>query len=109
MIKEVSAVSGACLMTRRAVFEAAGGLDERFPTVLWDVDYCLRVRALGHRILCTPLAELTWGGAARSGRIEPVGEAARTFAEAWGGVDEIAEPYLNGNVLWPSPLSLRLD
>ena len=61
VIKEMSAVSGACLMTRRAVFEKAGGLDERFQRELFDVDYCMRVRELGHRVLCTPLAELTCG------------------------------------------------
>jgi len=47
VIKESSAVSGACLMTRRVVFEQASGMDERFARALFDVDYCLRVRALG--------------------------------------------------------------
>jgi hypothetical protein len=31
------------------------------------------------------------------------------FAERWGGIDEVEEPYLNVNVLWPTPLSLQLD
>jgi O-antigen biosynthesis protein len=109
VIKEVSAVSGACLMTKRAVFEATGGLDERLHRALWDVDYCLRIRALGHRVLCTPLAELTWGGTPRSRSAEPSAEDARVFAERWGGEDQVSEPYLNENVLWPNPLSLRLD
>jgi GT2 family glycosyltransferase len=109
VIKEMSAVSGACLMTRRTVFEQTGGFDERFQRAYWDVDYCMRVRALGHRVLCTPLAELTWGEAARSDGGDIAGRDARTFAERWGGVDEVEEPYLNVNVLWPAPLSLRLD
>ena len=104
----MSAVSGACLMTRRDVFEQAGGLDERFSRALWDVDYCLRLPALGHRVLCTPLAEMTWGEAARAGA-DATGQDARTFADRWGGVGEIDDPYLNKNVLWPAPLSLRLD
>ncbi len=109
VIKEMSAVSGACLMTRREVLDRAGGLDERFRRAFWDVDYCMRVRALGRRVLCTPLAELTWGEAARADGGDIAGQDARTFAEQWGGVDDIAEPYLNVNVLWPTPLSLRLD
>jgi GT2 family glycosyltransferase len=109
VIKEMSAVSGACLMTRRDVFEHAGGLDELFSRALWDVDYCLRIRALGNLVLCTPLAEMTWGEAARAGGADLTGQDARTFAERWGGVGEIDDPYLNKNVLWPAPLSLRLD
>jgi GT2 family glycosyltransferase len=42
-VRNVSAVSGACLLTRRSAFEAAGGLDERL-TRAWDVDYGLRLR-----------------------------------------------------------------
>jgi O-antigen biosynthesis protein len=106
VIKEMSAVSGACLMTRREVFEAAGGLDERFTRTLWDVDYCMRIRTFGHRVLCTPLTEMTWGEAARAGAIA---KDARTFAQRWGDVYAIDDPYLNRNVLWPAPLSLRLD
>jgi len=109
VIKEMSAVSGACLMTGRALFEEAGGLDERFSETLWDVDYCMRTRALGHRVLCTPLAEMTWGDAARARGAAATGEDARAFVERWGGIDEIEDPYLNVNVLWPAPLSLRLD
>jgi GT2 family glycosyltransferase len=109
VIKEMSAVSGACMMTRRDVFDAVGGLDERFHRALWDVDYCIRVRRLDNRVLCTPLAEMTWRDAAREAGGDISGGDARTFASSWGGIDEIDEPYLNANVLWPTPLSLRLD
>jgi O-antigen biosynthesis protein len=109
VIKESSAVSGACLMTRRDVFEQTGGLDERFGRALFDVDYCMRVRALGHRVLCTPLAELTWGDAERSVWGERSDRDAEVFVETWGESNRIEDPYLNRNVLWPNPLSLRLD
>jgi O-antigen biosynthesis protein len=108
VVKEMSAVSGACLMTGRDVFDQAGGLDERYSRAFWDVDYCLRLPAVGRRVLCTPLAEMTWGEAARAGA-GTAGQDARRFAERWGGVGEIDDPYLNKNVLWPAPLSLRLD
>ena len=45
--REVIAVTGACLMTRRAVFESLGRFDESHNVVLNDVDYCLRVREHG--------------------------------------------------------------
>jgi O-antigen biosynthesis protein len=109
VVKEMSAVSGACLMTRREVFEEAGGLDEQFRRAFWDVDYCMRIRSLAYRVLCTPLAEMIWGEAARAGGTDVTGVDARTFAERWGSIDEIEDPYLNVNVLWPAPLSLRLD
>lgn len=108
VIKEASAVSGACLMTRRAVFERAGGLDPIYRRALLDVDYCLRVRQLGLRVLCTPLAELTWGDAERGETGDGSGWDARTFTERWGSSETLPDPYLNANVLWPNPLSLRL-
>jgi GT2 family glycosyltransferase len=108
VIKEMSAVSGACLMTRRDVFNDAGGFDERFSRSLWDVDYCMRIRALRHRVVCTPLAEMTWGEATRSS-VGMMTADARTFAQRWGSLGEIDDPYLNVNVLWPEPLSLRID
>lgn len=109
VIKETGAVSGACLMTRRAVFEQAGGMDERFLHSFHDVDYCLRVRELGRRVLCTPLAELTWGAAPRTHAVSGDAADERAFTERWAGADGIQDPYLNSNVLWPNPLSLRLD
>ncbi len=108
VIKETSAVSGACLMTRRAVFERAGGIDPIYRRSLLDVDYCLRVRRLGLRVLCTPLAELTWGDAERGGTEDGSGWDERTFIDRWGEAGEIRDPYLNDNLLWPHPLSLRL-
>jgi GT2 family glycosyltransferase len=57
-IRECSAVTGACLMTRREVFETLGGFDETFAVNFNDVDYCLRVRASGFRVMFTPYARL---------------------------------------------------
>lgn len=50
--REVSAVTAACMVTWRATFEAVGGLDEtRLPVAFNDVDYCLRIREAGWRIV----------------------------------------------------------
>ncbi|MGQ9896256.1 MAG: glycosyltransferase family 2 protein [Acidobacteriota bacterium] len=59
VVREVSAVTGACLAIRREVFTAVGGLDaEHLPVAFNDVDLCLRVWEKGYRVLVTPYAEL---------------------------------------------------
>jgi GT2 family glycosyltransferase len=56
--REVGAVTGACLATTRAVWDEMGGLSEDFAVAFNDVDFCLRVRASGRRVIWTPYATL---------------------------------------------------
>ena len=56
--QEISAVTGACLMVKRSVYEEVGGLDEEFAVALNDVDFCLRVREKGYLVYLTPEAKL---------------------------------------------------
>lgn len=56
--QNLSAVTGACLLVRRKLFEEAGGLDERFPVEFNDIDFCLRLLEHGYRNVWTPFAEL---------------------------------------------------
>jgi O-antigen biosynthesis protein len=59
VLRNVSAVTAACLLTRHALFQAVGGLDEHnLGTAFHDVDYCLRLREEGRLTLWTPFAEL---------------------------------------------------
>ena len=59
MTRNCSAVTGACLMTRRQSFEEVGGFDEQnLPTCFQDVDYCLKLEEKGYRIIYTPYAKL---------------------------------------------------
>lgn len=59
LIQDLSAVTFACAMTRRDVFDRVRGLNERDLTIAFnDVDYCLRVRELGLRVIYTPCAKL---------------------------------------------------
>jgi GT2 family glycosyltransferase len=53
-----SAVTAACLVTRRQVWEEIGGFDEELAVSFNDVDYCLRARARGWHTVWTPSAEL---------------------------------------------------
>ena len=56
---DVAAVTGACLVTTRAVWDQLGGLDEDGLAVAYnDVDYCLRARSVGLRVVLTPHARL---------------------------------------------------
>ena len=66
--RNVSAVTGAVLMVRRAVFEEVGGFDERIAVALDDVDLCLRIRERGYRIVYTPEATLIHHEGATRGR-----------------------------------------
>jgi GT2 family glycosyltransferase len=99
IVRNYSAVTAACLMTRREIFEALGGLDERFATDFNDVDYCLRVRAAGYRIVATPFAKLYhFEGASFGNRLHVLNPAeVRLMSERWAHV--IAhDPYYNPNL-----------
>lgn len=56
--QSVSAVTAACLVVRRQVFEQVEGFDTSLGVAYNDVDFCLRVRAAGYRNVWTPYAEL---------------------------------------------------
>src|SRR5438094_894140 len=47
---QIRVLTGACLLVRREIFEAAGGFDASFRNGMEDVDFCLRLGALGHEI-----------------------------------------------------------
>lgn len=59
LVQDLSAVTGACLIMRKELYERVGGLDEENLTVAFnDVDLCIKVREAGYRNLWTPYAEL---------------------------------------------------
>jgi GT2 family glycosyltransferase len=67
--REVDAVTGACLMTRRNLFLKLGGMDERtFSVAFNDADYCLRVREASGRVICDSRARLYHHELATRGR-----------------------------------------
>jgi GT2 family glycosyltransferase len=58
LVQNVSAVTAACCLVRRSVYDEVGGLDERLAIAFNDIDFCLRVNAAGYRNVWTPYAEL---------------------------------------------------
>ncbi|WP_170118369.1 glycosyltransferase family 2 protein [Phreatobacter oligotrophus] len=69
--QSLSAVTGACLLTKRGPWSEVGGFDEQdFKIAYNDVDYCMRLRKRGYRILWTPFATLTHHESASRGSDE---------------------------------------
>ena len=95
--RNYSAVSGACMMTRRDVFDEAGGLDERFPADFNDVDYCLRLRRAGYRIVYTPYAQLYHLESGSLGWRVRTSSETHLMKQLWGEVVE-RDPYYNPNL-----------
>ncbi len=96
---EVSAVTAACLLTDRSLFLAVGGFDGmHFPVNYNDVDYCLKLRARGLRVVQTPYAKLLHRQSAsrgldlRADQHERLQREIRNLREAWGDV-LLADPY----------------
>ena len=58
LAQQLSAVTGACLLVRRSLFEAVGGLDGRDASAFNDVDFSLRIGETGHSVVYAPQAEL---------------------------------------------------
>ena len=56
--QNMSAVTAACLMVKKSIYEAIGGLDEKFAVAYNDVDFCLRVDQAGFKNVFTPYARL---------------------------------------------------
>ena len=102
--QNVSAVTGACLMVKKDIYEALGGLDEAFRVALNDVDFCLRVREKGYLNVFTPFAELYHFESASRGMDVVDEEKARRyeeecalFRERWKELLAKGDPYYNPN------------
>ncbi len=57
-VQEVTAVTGACILLRHSLYESLSSLDESLAVSFSDVDLCMKARAAGFRVLCTPFATL---------------------------------------------------
>jgi glycosyltransferase involved in cell wall biosynthesis len=99
-----SAVTGACLIVRKSVYEKAGGLDvENLKVAFNDVDFSLKVRRLGLQNVWTPYAELYHLESASRGREDSEAKRERFLREVkymitrWG--NELgADPYYSPNL-----------
>lgn len=99
----LSAVTAACLMVRRSVYQEVGGLDEKIKVAFNDVDFCLRVREAGYRNVWTPFAEMYHHESASRGHEDNPEKVARFNAEVdfmkarWGHMLN-QDPYYSPNL-----------
>ncbi len=114
--QNVSAVTGACLLVKKRLFEEAGGLDEGFAISLNDVDFCLKLREKGLLNVFTPFAELYHYESVSRG-LDNEGEKAKRynqeserFRNKWKDVLEKGDPYYNPNFsLDRSDFALKIE
>ncbi len=115
-IQNLSAVTGACMMVKRRVFEEVGGFEERLPVAFNDVDFCLKVRQRGYLIVWTPFAELYHHESKTRGAEDTPSKQARFlreieyFRRKWKDFLDRGDPYYNINLtLNREDFSLNLD
>jgi O-antigen biosynthesis protein len=104
LVRNVTAVTGACLMLRRQAYFDAGGLDEvSLPVAFNDIDLCLKLVAQGYRNVWTPFAELYHKESVSRGSDQTGENAARyardvaTMRQRWGDLLD-HDPYWNHNL-----------
>lgn len=101
--QDVSAVTGACLMVKKSLFDQLKGLDETFAVALNDVDFCLRLRSLGLLNIFTPFAELYHYESKSRGldnqkeKAIRYNEEVKRFRERWKAILDSGDPYYNKN------------
>ncbi|GAB3483154.1 glycosyltransferase [Polaromonas eurypsychrophila] len=104
LTQTMSAVTAACLLVRRDVYEKVGGLDETNLKIAFnDVDFCLKVREAGYRNLWTPYAELYHYESISRGiedtlaKQERFGGEVEFMQKKWGDLLKI-DPYYSPNL-----------
>lgn len=101
--QNVMAVTGACLMMRKSLYEELGGLDEGFAVALNDVDLCIRAWKAGQVNVFTPFAELYHYESASRGtdlsgaNAERYEKESALFRERWKELLAQGDPYYNPN------------
>ena len=114
--QNVSAVTGACLMVKKSLYDAVGGLDTGFAVSLNDVDFCLKLRKLGYLNVWTPFAELYHYESISRGlddqgeKAERYNQESEVFRSKWKEELEKGDPYYNPNFsLDRSDFSLKIQ
>ncbi|MDQ2840818.1 MAG: glycosyltransferase family 2 protein [Acidobacteriota bacterium] len=95
--REVSAVTGACLMMRTSSFDDLGGFNEHYFTAYQDVDLCLKLRAQGKRIIFTPRARLIHHESISRGKYYDLVDR-NLLLDFWEPLIRAGDPYYNPNL-----------
>ena len=103
LAQNLSAVTAACALVRREVYLQLGGFDENLAVTFNDIDFCLRLREAGYRIVWTPHAELIHHESASRGVDDSTPKQVRFLAEVdymnskWGEMLQ-RDPFYNPNL-----------
>ncbi len=113
-VQNYSAVTGACLMVRRALYEELGGLDEELAVAYNDVDFCLRLRQRGLLNVYVPGAML-YHYESRSRGYDDKGERharflreSAMFRDRWQAYIDDGDRYYNSNLSKDRPWEIKL-
>ena len=112
--QDCSAVTAACMMVKRSVYEQVGGLTEALAVAFNDIDFCLKVREAGKLVVYNPYAELFHYESKSRGledspeKVERFNSEVEILLSRWRGRIEQGDPYYNPNLtLDNSDFSLR--
>lgn len=104
MIENLSAVTAACIITPRSIYEEVGYMDEGLAVAFNDVDFCLKIREKGYLVVYNPFVEFwhyeskTRGQENTPAKIKRFqGEICR-FEQRWGEILDEGDPYYNINL-----------
>ena len=99
--QDMSAVTTACMMVRKSLYDELGGLDEDFAVAYNDVDFCLRLRRAGYLVVFTPYSELYHYSSKSRGEEDILKKKKRfqkeirMFKERWAKELSVGDPYYN--------------
>lgn len=103
-VQNLCAVTGACLMVKKTLYDEVDGLDENFSVAYNDVDFCLRLREKGYLNIFAPDAELyhyeskSRGLEITEAKRRRLDYEANLFRERWKTLIEKGDPYYNDNL-----------
>jgi GT2 family glycosyltransferase len=107
-VRECSAVTGACMMTKKSLFQQVGGFDENFAYSFNDIDLCLRLREKGYLIMYTPHVQLYHHGTA-SRTYNPDNKEVRNFIKRWHDLILKGDLYYDQNLSRVNPFVLKMS
>ena len=102
--QNLSAVTAACMMVKKELYQKVGGMDEAFQVAFNDIDFCLRVRETGKLVVFQAYAELyhheslTRGYETSQKNKKRFKEEIKLFKTRWKDILEAGDPYYNPNL-----------
>ena len=107
MIQNLSAVTAACIMTPKTIYDEVGYMDEKFKVAFNDVDFCLKIREKNKLIVYNPYIQFIHYESKSRGfedtpeKQERFKSEVKRFQKKWQSVLDKGDPYYN--------INLRLD